>query len=87
MEYLMWELWKKFLVLFNLGFVNSYVTTFFVLDTIYSMIHYLYYAWFHTYEWIISGGSDVPILLFPLDRVGAFDRIGHFIYDNLALLK
>ena len=39
------------------------------------------HAFFYIYGWIPSGGSDVPILLCLLDRVGSLVRLVHFSYD------
>ena len=41
---------------------------------------------FYIYGWIHSGGLDVTILWCPLDRVGSFDKLGHFIYDKFVYL-
>ena len=61
---------KRYFVLFYLGFVYSYVITFFVLDTIWSMIQCLYYASF-SHLWVnSSGGSSVSILVGTLDMIG-----------------
>ena len=38
-------------------------------------------VFFYIYGWISSGGSDVPILLCLLDRVGSLVRLVHFSYD------
>lgn len=74
---LIWRLWKEYLVLFELSSIHSYVTTFFVLDMVLVWFTYV----FHFYGCIPSGASDVPILLYPLDRVCSLDGLGYFNYD------
>ena len=36
-----WALWEEYLLLFDLTCVYSYVTNYFILDMVYSMIHFL----------------------------------------------
>ena len=75
-------LWKEYLVLFELSSIYSYVTTFFIQDIVLVWFTYV----FHFYGCIPSGGSDVPILLYPLDRVCFLGRLGHLNYDRFDVV-
>ena len=79
---LIWTLWKEYLVLFELSSLYYYERTFFVLDMILVWFTYV----FHFYGCIPSGGSDVPILLYPLDRVCFLGRLGHLNYDRFDVV-
>ena len=48
-----WALWKKFLVSFDFDSVYSYMTIYFVLDMVWSVICYLYPHVF-SYLWVNS---------------------------------
>ena len=45
------------------------------------------HAFFYIYGWIPSGGSDVPILLCLLDRVGSLVRLVHLSYDIFDVVR
>ena len=79
---LIWTLWKEYLVLFELSSIYYYERTFFVLDMILVWFTYV----FHFYGCIPSGGSDVPILLYPLDRVCSLGGLGYFNYDRFDVV-
>ena len=81
-KYLIWTLWKKCLVLFNLATVYSFVTTFFILG------HYLEYdsllilrvfphPWMNSQWWI---GCTDPLIY--LDMMRSLGRIDNFSYDR-----
>ena len=45
------------------------------------------HVFFYIYGWIPSGGSDVPILLCLLDRVGSLVRLVHFSYNIFDVVR
>ena len=44
------------------------------------------HVFFYIYGWIPSGGSEVPILLCLLDRVGSLVRLVHFGYGIFGVV-
>ena len=87
MKILIWELWRKYLVLFDLVSLYSLVDHLlrFGHDLEYDSLHmpmFFLHLWVNSQWWI---GYTDPLI--SHDRVGTFDRLGLFSYDNLVLLK